>query len=255
MFVSPCVEWLFAAEHPALPDRIRAARAAGHGAVEFHLWRDKDLGAVAAALEETGVTLTGFVVEPRRSLVDPAQHAEFLDAVRDSLVAARRLGSPPLVVASGFTRKGVGRDEHVAAAVAALGQAAALAEEAGVMLVLEPLNDRIEHPGMFLVDTALGLDIVEAVASPNLRLLFDAYHSATMGEDLERVLVGRMHLVAHVQVADTPGRHEPGTGTIDWPATLATLRRLGYDGALGLEYKPTLPTLDSLAQARAALGL
>lgn len=255
VFLSPCIEWLFAAEHPLLPDRIRAAKAAGFAAVEFHLWRDKDLDPVAAALDETGVTLTGFVVEPRRSIVDPAQHGEFLEAVRDSLAASRRLGSPPLVVASGFTREGVSREDHVAAAVSALKQAAALAEEAGVMLVLEPLNDRVEHPGMFLVSTALGLDIVEAVASPNLRLLFDAYHSATMGENLEQVLSGRMHLVAHVQVADSPGRNEPGSGTIPWPETLATLRRLGYDGALGLEYKPTLPAAESLARTRATLGL
>lgn len=255
MFLSPCVEWIFAAEHPALPDRIRAAREAGFEAAEFHLWRDKDLDATAAALDETGVRLTGFVVEPRRSLVDPAQHGEFLEAVRDSLAAARRLGSPPLVVASGFTRDGVSRAEQHACAVDALRQAAALAQEAGVVLVLEPLNTRVEHPGMFLDSTAEGFDMVEEVGSPNLRLLFDAYHSAVMDEDMEAVLAGRVHLVHHVQFADAPGRHEPGTGAIDWGEAVATLRRLGYDGGVGLEYKPTLPAADSLARTRAALGL
>jgi hydroxypyruvate isomerase len=255
MQLSPCIEWIFAAEHPDMPDRIRAARAAGLDSAEFHLWRDKDVDAIAAALDETGLRLTGIVVEPRRSLVDPAQHGEFLDAVRDSLETARKLGSPPLVIASGFTRESVPHEDHVAAAVEALKQAAALAEQAGVMLVLEPLNDRVEHPGMFLVSTTLGLDIVEAVGSPNLRLLYDVYHSAVMGEDLETVLGGRMHLVAHVQIADNPGRHEPGTGTIDWEATIGKLRRLGYEGAFGLEYKPTLPAAESLAATRAALGL
>jgi hydroxypyruvate isomerase len=254
MKLSPCIEWIFAAEHKEMPDRIRAARAAGFESAEFHLWRDKDVDSIAAALDETGLKLTGIVVEPRRSLVDPAQHGEFLDAVRDSLETATRLGSPPLVVASGFTREGVPQEEHVAAAVDALKQAAALAEEAGVMLVLEPLNDRVEHPGMFLVSTRLGLDIVEAVGSPNLRLLYDAYHSAVMGEDLEEVLGGRMHLVAHVQLADMPGRNEPGTGTIDWPRVMSKLQALGYDGAFGLEYKPTLPAAESLAKTRAALG-
>lgn len=254
MNVSPCVEWIFAAEHPALPDRIRAAHDAGYDAVEFHLWRDKDVDAIAEALSETGVRLTGIVVEPRRSIVDPAQHDEFLQAVRDSLETAKKLGSPPLVVASGFTREGVPHEEHVEAAVSALRQAADLAEQAGVMLVLEPLNDRVEHPGMFLVSTKLGLDIVEAVGSPNLRLLYDAYHSAVMGEDMREVLGGRMHLVAHVQVADMPGRNEPGTGTIDWAEKIETLRRLGYQGAIGLEYKPTLPAIESLEKTRAALG-
>jgi hydroxypyruvate isomerase len=143
----------------------------------------------------------------------------------------------------------------VAAAVAVLKRAAALAEEAGVMLVLEPLNDRVEHPGMFLVSTTLGLDIVEAVGSPNLRLLYDVYHSATMGEDLEAVLTGRMHLVGHVQVADQPGRNEPGTGSLDWPHVIATLKKLGYQGVLGLEYRPTLPIDQSLALTRKTLGV
>lgn len=255
MKLSPCIEWIFAPEHPALADRIRAAKAAGYDRVEFHLWRDKDLDAAAEALAETGVVLTGFVVEPRRSLVDPAQHAEFLDAVRESLAAAQKLGSPPLVVASGFLREGVSLDEHRAAAVSALKQAAALAEAAGIVLVLEPLNTKVEHPGMYLDSTVLGLDIVEEVASPNLKLLFDAYHSAVMDEELKDVLSGRIHLVHHVQVADMPGRNEPGTGTIDWAAVVGGLRDLGYQGDIGLEYKPTLPPLESLAMAREALGL
>lgn len=255
MELSPCIEWIFADEHPEVADRIRAARKAGFAAAEFHLWRDKDVDSIAAALDETGVRLRGIVVEPRRSLVDPAQHEEFLQAVRESLVTAKKLGSPPLVIASGFTREGVSFEEHVDAAVAALKQAAALAEEAGVLLVLEPLNDRVEHPGMFLVSTKLGLDIVEAVGSPNLKLLYDAYHSAVMGEDMAEVLSGRTHLVAHVQFADVPGRHEPGTGTIDWKATVSALEQLGYRGAIGLEYRPTLPATESLAKTRAALGL
>ena len=255
MKLSPCIEWIFADEHPALPDRIRAAKAAGFDHVEFHLWRDKDLDAVAAALAETGVALTGFVVEPRRSLVDPAQHEEFLQAVRESLAASRRLGSPPLVVASGFLREGVSAEEHREEAVKALKQAATLAEEAGVLLVLEPLNTKVEHPGMYLDSTVLGLDIVEEVGSPNLKLLFDAYDSAVMGDDLKTVLADRIHLVHHVQVADMPGRNEPGTGTIDWAGVISGLASLGYRGAIGLEYKPTRPSRESLAQARAALAL
>jgi hydroxypyruvate isomerase len=76
-----------------------------------------------------------------------------------------------------------------------------------------------------------------------------------MGEDMRAVLSGRMHLVEHVQVADSPGRNEPGTGTIDWPAAIATLRELGYTGALGLEYRPTLDAAASLAASRQALGV
>lgn len=254
MFASACIEWIFAEECPDIGDRVRAARDAGLEGVEFHLWRDKPLEQLKAALDETGMKLTSFVVEPRRSLVDPAQHGEFLTAVEESLVAAKTAGSPALVVASGFEREGVSRAEQHDEAVGVLRKAAALAEAAGVTLFLEPLNTRVEHPGMFLSSTAEGLDMVEEVGSPALRLLFDAYHSATMDEDIDAVLDGRAHLVGHVQFADSPGRHEPGTGTIDWPRVVSALRRHGYDGAVGLEYKPTAPAAESLAGARAAIG-
>ena len=255
MRLSACIEWQFGEDGVGLGDRVRAVSAAGLGHAEFHLWRDKDLTDLAAALDETGVTLTGFCVDPRRSIVDPAQHDEMLQAVRDTLAAATRLGSPPLIVASGFIREGVSLAEHKAEAVKVLRRAAALAEEAGVTLVLEPLNDRVEHPGMYLVDTALALDIIEAVGSPRLKLLYDIYHSRVMGEDMTQVLAGRVHLIEHVQVADMPGRGEPGTGTIDWPQAIAELRALGYDGTIGLEYRPTLAPVESLAAARTALGV
>lgn len=255
MNLSPCIEWLFADRHEGLPDRIRAAKVAGFELAEFHLWRDKDMAGVAEALAETGVRLTGFCVDPRRSIVDPEQHGEFLDAVRDTLEAAKNVGSPPLIVASGFLRDGVSPEEHRVEAVKALRQAARLAEEAGVTLVLEPLNTKVEHPGMYLDSTTLALDIVEEVGSPRLKIIYDVYHSMVMGEDLKQVLSGRLHLVEHIQVADMPGRNEPGTGTIDWAKAIADLRELGYEGALGLEYRPTMPSEESLAMTRQVLGV
>jgi hydroxypyruvate isomerase len=254
MYSAACIEWLFAAEHEDFVARIHAAKAAGLRAVEFHLWRNKDLDAIKAALDETGIALASFVVEPRRSLVDPAQHGEFLQAVRESLVAARTLGCPALVVASGFTRPDVTRDEQHAAAVGVLREAARLAESAGITLLLEPLNTRVEHPGMFLDSTREGLDIVAEVGSPKLRLLYDMYHSTVMGEEPGAVLAGRFDLVGHVQVADVPGRHEPGSGTIDWARYVAVLDQHGYAGPVGLECKPTGPTAAVLARSRDALG-
>ena len=254
MILAPCIEWHFA-ECGDMGARVRAAHAAGFSAAEFHLWRDKDLAGVAAAIADTGLNLTGICADPRRSLVDPAQHDELAGAVADTIAAAAGIGNPPIIVASGFCREGVSQQEHFDCAVAGLSRLARMAEDAGAMLMLEPLNDRIDHPGMYLVSTTLGLDLVQAVGSPALRLLWDAYHSAVMGEDPAAVLTGRIDLVHHVQVADLPGRNEPGTGTIDWPALVALLGRLGYRGALGMEYRPTLPIAQSHAIARATLGV
>jgi hydroxypyruvate isomerase len=253
MRLSSCVEWQFAEVGEGLPERIRAAAAAGLELAEFHLWRDKDLAGVAEAMAETGVTLTGFCVDPRRSIVDPTEHDEMLAAVADTLAEAVKLGSPPLIVASGFRVEGMSEEEHFANAVAVLKRAAALAEHAGVTLLLEPLNTEL-FATMYLVQTPLALDIIEAVGSPRLRLLYDAYHSRVMGEDPREVLAGRIYLVEHVQVAGWPGRNEPGTGDLDYAYVMQALADLGYTGPIGLEYFPTLPSVQSLAAAREALG-
>ncbi len=253
MRLSACIEMLFAPEYAAFPDRIRASAAAGMDAVEFWNWRDKDLPGIEAALRDTGLTLSGFCAEPRGRLVDPATHADFLAGVRDSAALASRLGAPCLIVLSGDTLEGVERARQRAAIVAALRQAAPVAADAGVTLVLEPLNTVRDHAGYFLDSTVEGLDIVDEVDHPGLALLFDIYHSAMMAEDAATVLDRRGHRIGHVHAADTNGRHEPGTGTIAWAETIATLGRLGYAGPIGLEYRPTAGTDASLAGLRQRL--
>jgi hydroxypyruvate isomerase len=250
--LSSCIEWQFA-EAGALDARLRAAKAAGFDLAEFHLWRDKPVDALAKALADTDMRLTSLCVDPRRSIVDPAERAEMVTAVRETIAATAILGKPNLIVASGFRVEGMSEEEHFANAVAALRAAADEAEAAGVMLLLEPLNTQL-FATMYLVSTKLGLDLVQAVDSPNLRLLYDVWHSAVMGEDMAQMLAGRIHLVAHVQVADMPDRNEPGSGSLDWAEVTRTLRELGYTGAIGLEYLPTLPMEQSLEQSRRMLA-
>jgi hydroxypyruvate isomerase len=254
MALSACIEWLFAAEHPNFPDRIRAARDAGLEGVEFHLWRDKDLDAVKAALDETGVVLNAIVVEPRCRLPDPATHEAFVQAVKDTIATAKRLGAKAIIPSIGPALPDVAKETQRASIVSALKKAAAIAEAEGMDLLIEPLNDKVDHPGMYLVSTVEGLDIVEAVGSPKLRLLWDMYHSATMGEVPETLFGDRAHLVAYVQAADSPGRNEPGAGAIDWPRYMKVVKALGYTGPMGLEYKPTGDTLASLKMARERVG-
>ncbi len=151
---------------------------------------------------------------------------------------------------SGDARPGVERSRQRDAITEALLRAAPIASKAGVRLLLEPLNTRVDHPGYFLDSTAEALEVINDVDDPAVRLLYDLYHSIVMGEDPQQVLAGSGHLVGHVHVADVPGRHEPGTGTIDWPLQLAALRSAEYSGAIGLEYKPSRDTESSLELIR-----
>jgi hydroxypyruvate isomerase len=255
MKLAACIEWLFQAEYQDLPARIHAAHAAGIPAVEFHLWRDKPLDAIERALHATGVRLASFCVDPRASLVDPAEHAKLLDAVRDAIPVAQRFKGASMIIASGFTRPDVSSAKQQEIAIGVLRKAAALAVTGNTLLLLEPVNMAVNGARMFVDEIARGLAIVAAVDSPGLRLLCDVYHSAMSGEQLASAIGDRMRWIGHVQVADTHGRHEPGTGTLDWPRIMKLLRDLGYDGDIGLEYLPTLPTLESLAQTRRTLGV
>ncbi|RYE07001.1 MAG: hydroxypyruvate isomerase [Hyphomicrobiales bacterium] len=262
---SACIEWLFA-NQPALPplpgtpesnivrpapvgmpDRIRAAKAAGLDAVEFWQWSSKDLDAVKGALDETGLPLAGILCEPIAQITDPEAHPMFLEGVRASLLAALKLGAPVIIAQAGDHRPGVPREAQHAAIVKVLREAAGILAGSGVVLALEPLNDRVDHPGYYLTSTIEGLDIVDEVDRPEIRLLYDMYHSAMMGEHIEDVLEGRVDRIVHVHLADTQGRAEPGTGTLDWRIRLDWLAAHGYDGFVGLEYRPTGSTEESLA--------
>ena len=193
-----------------------------------------------------GVSVTAFVSEPTARLVDPATHDEFLEGVRRSCALATRINARGLIAVSGDTRAGVLRREQRNAVAEALHRAAPIAAEAGVTVLLEPLNTLVDHKGYFLDSTAEALGIIRDVGHPSVRLLYDIYHSVVMGEKPGDVLAGAGALVGHVHLADAPGRHEPGSGSVDWRRELAALRAAGYSAALGLEYMPLHDTESSL---------
>ena len=249
--LSPCIEWLFADGDRPFADRVRRAADAGFARAEFWGTTDKDVSALERAIRETRVVVSAFVSEPAGRLVDPATHDEFLAGVASSSRLAHRLNARGLIVLAGQFRAGVPRRDQRAAIVEGLRRAAPIASAAGTRLYLEPLNTRTDHEGYFLDSTAEGLDIVREVGHPSVTLLYDMYHSVVMGEEPAQALGGSGHLVGHVHLADAPGRHEPGTGRIDWPRQLAALHDSGYSGPIGLEYRPTTGTEASLEYIRA----
>ena len=238
MNLSVCLEMIFT-EEPDFARRIQASADLGLPNVEMWGWRGKDLNAIERALGESGAQLVSFVSEPVGRLVDPATHAAFLQGVRESIPVARRFGTRHLILQSGNTLGGVPRKAQHAALLSALRAAAPIAEDAGVTLNLEPLNTRVDHAGYFLESTAEGMQLIEEVASPKVKLLYDLYHSVVMDEDPREVLRGKIDLVGHVHLADHPGRHEPGSGEEPLETYLSWLEHQGYRGFVGLEFTPT----------------
>lgn len=254
MKYSACIEWLFAEESPDFANRIRLAKDAGLSAVEFWKWTEKDIPAVEKALAETKLALSSLVAEPMIPLTDPANHHAFLVGLRASAHMANRLGAKVLIAQAGDDLPGHTRAEQHQALVDCMTQAADVLAGTGVVLGLEPLNTLIDHKGYFLHSTVEGLDIIDEVNRPEIRIVYDIYHSLVMGEETAKVLNGRIDRVAHVHVADHPGRNEPGSGTLELSKSLNWLFDNGYDGFIGLEYRPTAGTKSSLETTFRALG-
>ena len=205
----------------------------------------RGISGASAALSESGLPLAGILCEPIANLTNPATHDFFLAGVKASLAAAKRLGAPLMIAQGGNVVAGASRAEQHRALADALKRAADVVAGSGVVIALEPLNDRVDHPGYFLTSTTEGLDIVDEVNRPEIRLLYDIYHAAVMDEPIT-LLEGRVDRIAHAHLADVPGRHEPGTGKLDWQARIDWLADHGYQGYVGLEYVPLAETGSSL---------
>ncbi|WP_123041962.1 hydroxypyruvate isomerase family protein [Cohnella candidum] len=233
MRMSVCVDSVFRGMDTV--EAMRRVRLAGYGAYEFWSWWDKDIGAVKAAQEENGLTLTAMCTK-FVSLVDPAERDRYLEGLRESLEAARALGCKLLISQTGQDRVGVPRDEQRASLADGLRACVPLLEEAGVTLAVEPLNTAVDHAGYFLSSSDEAFGIVREVGSPFVKVLFDVYHQQITEGDLIRRIRANRHLIGHFHAAGHPGRGELDAGEIHYENVLGAIRETGYEGYVGLEY-------------------
>jgi hydroxypyruvate isomerase len=249
MQLSVCIE-MIGREVP-FEERIALAAQAGYPAVEFWSWANKDIAAIKRLCAEHGVKVAGFV--GINKLVNPGDHADMLANLRAAIDVARQLECPTLIATTGNERSDASREEQRDAVVAGLKAAAPLAEDAGITLVLEPLNILVDHKGYYLATSTEGFDIIRAVGSPHVRLLFDIYHQQITEGNVTANLTKNVELIGHIHVADVPGRHEPGTGELNYRNIFRALAQAGYKRYIGLEFAPTGPSLPILQQVRELL--
>jgi len=265
MKASVCIEMLF----PELPFEERIARVASYGfrAVEFWSWKDKDLPRLKAVAESSGVEIANFSGQRVGDLIDRSQHETVARDFESALAAAEALGCPNLMVLAQELGEG-GRVVRKRPREASPEQIADIA--AGVRLLLarvpagsplrlsiEPLNTRQDHAGYAMAFVATAAAVVDAVGDPRFGILLDFYHQGMMGDDLVGLARAYAPKIRHVHIADVPGRHEPGTGRVDWAAVLGELEGRGYAGFVGFEFSPAATSeaaLASLADFWARLG-
>jgi len=220
-------------------ERVEAAAEAGFGAVEIWFWRRWDVAELARRCRDLGLVVAqigGWDFEP--PLGDPSAQSRLEAGIAAAIEAARILGSSRINLNGPYLRPREDPADVRERIVAALAQVVGLAEEAEVTLMVEPMNTRVDHPGYSLPTSADAVAVVEAVGSPALGVNWDLYHLQISEGDLCGHLAEGIDHVAYVQVADHPGRHEPGTGEIAYGYVLGRLRTLGYRGLIGLECRP-----------------
>ena len=235
----------------ALPflDRIRRAAELGFPAIEFWPWRGKDLDAVGGLCRELGLEVAQFTAwgfEP--GMNDPANLGRVEDEIGASCETAQLLGARKMTVVAGNDQPGMTSEQMLANVTAALVRVAPLAEAADVMLILEPMNGRVDHPGHCLYGSPDAIRICREVGSSHVKINWDLYHMQISEGDLCGRLRDGYGELGYLQLADHPGRHEPGTGEIHYQRVLRQAYELGYRDLVGLECSPVG---DELAAARA----
>jgi len=176
----------------------------------------------------------------------PGREDEFKAGVAQAIAYANVLECDRVNCLAGIPPQTVEPSAARATFVANLQYAAPLLKSAGIKLLIEPINTR-DVPGFFLSGTRQAIEIIEAVGSDNLWLQYDIYHMQIMEPPVAATIERELPRIAHMQLADVPGRHEPGTGEMDYPSLLSLIDRLGYTGWIGCEYVPAAKTVDGLA--------
>jgi len=237
-------------------ERPRAAAAAGFTAVETW-WPLGGLGpAWAAETSRLGLDVSlvncfaGDLDAGERGFLNvPGRRAEALEDFRAALDLAGRCGARSVNVLIGRDTGDLPRDAQLALAADTIAACVPLAEAVGVTIVVEPINEH-DIPGSLVPTPAAAAELVHAIGSPSVRLLYDAYHAARSGSDPVREAPELVSLIGHVQFADCPGRGAPGSGDLDLAAFVDALEGAGYDGAVGLEFFAEGPTTRSLGFMR-----
>ena len=233
-------------------DRFKAAADAGFKGVEYLFPYDYPVAQIKERLDANGLTQVlhnlpagDWGAGERGIACHPDSVEEFRAGVDHAIEYATALGCQQVNCLAGIQPQGVTAAAARSTLIENLRYAAEKLKAAGILLLAEPINTR-DIPGFFLNRTEQALALFDEVGSDNLKLQYDIYHMQIMEGDLAPTIEKHLARIAHVQLADNPGRNEPGTGEINYPFLFAHLYRLVYDGWIGCEYKPKAATSEGL---------
>lgn len=226
--------------------RLEQAARFGFPAVEFWPWQGKDIKAIAEACQRLKLDVAQFTAWGfRPGLNDPKNHNRFVEAIEQGCEVARQLNCRMMTVVGGDEVPGLTLGQMHDNIITGLRKAAPIAQKHNVTLILEPMNVRVDHKGHSLFGSEPTLRIINAVGSRFVKINWDLYHMQITEGDLCGHLREGIESIAYVQLADHPGRNEPGTGEVRYPRVLKELSNLKYRGFVGLECRPKTTELEA----------
>lgn len=247
MKASVCIEMIYT-EYPFL-DRIKIAADQGFDAVEFWNWDNKDMSSIKKSVESAGIEVATFQSNRGGTLINPSHREDFINGIKESLVMAREMNTRKMFILTDelgddrsvkYQFPNLSEEEKYQSVLEGLKEISLYAEDAGITLVLEPLNTLVDHAGYFLKESNVGFELIREINSSHIKLLFDVYHQQITEGNIIKNLLSNLDAIGHVHVADVPGRHEPGTGELNYENILRELKEAGYQEFVGLEFEPTV---------------
>lgn len=244
MMLSVCIDMMFSGMD--FYERLSAVKQCGIDTVEFWKWSDKNIDKI----KNSGMKVSVFNVDSSdeqlsydlsRGILNDGRKDDFLKALNESIPVYKRLNARAMIVLIGENAEYC--EENV---LKCLNAAKPIVEQEGVCLVIEPLNAE-DRKGYSMPYAGPVFELLRKIDSPNIKMLYDIYHQSMTGDfsldDLEK----NIDIIGHFHVADAPGRHEPGTGTVDYRKILRKIGELPYYGCIGLEYRAVKPEREALA--------
>jgi hydroxypyruvate isomerase len=251
-----CIEMLY--PEFSLEEKIKAIAQAGFSYLEFWDWRDKEIPLINSCCQDYKVRVVNFSGQRQGSLIARNTHSKFFSDLKEAIKVAQKLNCPHLMLltdqlgAGGVVENSYPEltpAEKYHNIISGLKKALTLIPDS-ITLELETLNTKIDHPGYYLDNIDTAVKIVQEINHPRLKILADLYHLGVMGFNLKQIITEYLPEIGYFHIADIPGRHEPGTGKVDWHLILQLLKERGYQGFIGFEYSPAYDSSESLLKIK-----
>lgn len=243
---SVCIETIFT-EVP-FEERFKLVEESGFRYIEFWSWEDKNIKKIKELCNKHNLKIASFSGDKSFSLIDENEKESYIEYIKASIRAAKYLDCPNLVIHSNALGEGgvvlndyrkISDYDKFSTAYDILKALAPIAEEAKINLVLEALNTIVDHDGNYLYSTSDSAKLVKMINSDYIKILYDVYHMQIMEGNIIDTIRKYINYIGYIHIADVPGRHEPGTGEINFANVFNVLNSLKYDGFIGFELFPS----------------